>query len=176
MVCLGQIKDSTEVGFPVKDGRIVYESIGDAKGVKKEAIYASAKKWIVDSFKSSKTVIQTEDKEDGQLIGSALSLVSIKNNSWLVPTYELNLDYTIQINCKDGKYRIRFYDIKASNSLLSNATKVPLENFGKTPNGKELKDKQKERIVAFREAINTEFTLLLNSFHNSVNQSSDDAF
>src|SRR5690554_4125322 len=45
-----------------------YESIFESEG-KKDELYLKSNKWMVETFKSSKSVIQFSDKESGMLIG-----------------------------------------------------------------------------------------------------------
>jgi hypothetical protein len=175
-----QTVDSLNLGFPIKGGKVVYESIADVKGIKKEMLYAASKKWISDSFTHSKAVTESEDIETGQIIGKGTANVTTKSNSWMLAGYLYKLEFNIQINCKDDKYRIRIYDIttntSAAGGLISSDVKTPLETFAYYAPTKPLKTKQIERIKTSKEAINNVFTLLLENFNNSVNTYNQDTF
>jgi len=169
----------SEVGLPIKDGLVVYERVVDVKGMKKSDIYAASKKWITDNFNSSKRVIQTEDYDAGQLIGdgSTTAKVSEKNR------YN-KIEFKLQINCKDEKYRIRFYqmNITAVTSgvltvdLRKTNSTIPLETLAFVPKDRKFSEKDIEKVKTSNKYLNDHFTLLLNSFNNSVRSSTNDDF
>jgi hypothetical protein len=103
--------DSTIVEFPTKDGKVVYESIVENPTLNKTKLYGASKKWIADTFKSAKNIIQSEDASSGQIIGKFYNeLSNFKNDKSLVGK-KFDTQCSIQIDVKDGKCRIRFYDI-----------------------------------------------------------------
>jgi len=57
--------DSTQVNYSLKEGKVVYESIIELPGLMKTNLYSASKKWIADTFKSAKAVIQSEDMTSG---------------------------------------------------------------------------------------------------------------
>ena len=109
-VAFSQI-DSNIVEFPTKDGKVVYESIVENPALNKTKLYGASKKWIADTFKSAKNIIQSEDASSGQIIGKFYNeLSNFKNDKSLVGK-KFDTQCSIQIDVKDGKCRIRLYDI-----------------------------------------------------------------
>jgi len=99
--------------FPLaQDSTILYEHVQDL-GQKYSAdnLYKTAKTWFVNTFKSSKDVIQSEDAVNGRIIGKGIINLSIKG--WLcnMGIVGYTCHFTIQIDVKNNKYRCRVYDI-----------------------------------------------------------------
>src|SRR5437868_3851017 len=75
--CYAQ-KDTVGLNVPIQDGKIVYQGIVDIQGKQKLDLYRNAQQWFVDYFKSSKDVIQNQDKEDGFIIGKGYIIFNAK--------------------------------------------------------------------------------------------------
>jgi Domain of unknown function (DUF4468) with TBP-like fold len=100
--------------FPIVEGKVVYGQI-DSVAATKDELFIRAKVWLVNTFKSAKAVIQLDDKEAGKLMGKGVDTYSFK--------YGINymdisggIYYTIQIDCKDNKARIRIFNIEQGNT------------------------------------------------------------
>lgn len=91
----------------VKEGRVEYESIVELTGTKDD-LYTKAKQAIVELFFDAKSVIQMDDKDAGKLIGKGTVFCPIKVLGVSSGVYTR---YTISVEVKDGKYRLRLYDI-----------------------------------------------------------------
>jgi hypothetical protein len=117
-----QIKDTVGLNLPLKEGKIYYEGIVEVPGKTKTQLYASAKRFLLESFVSSKAVIESEDKEDGNISGKGINPVILKLN--FLYNGNFSDEMIIQIDCKDGKYRYRFYDFRLK----------PTGFVGNTPN------------------------------------------
>jgi hypothetical protein len=70
----------------------------------KQELFSRAREWFAKAYKSSRNVIQMEDKENGKIIGKALMQVYYKE----FPYGYIN--YTISIYIKDGRYKYEFTD------------------------------------------------------------------
>lgn len=112
-------KDTTGLNLPYKEGRIVYEEIINVENKSKSDLLVNAKQWFVDYFKSSKDVIQNEDKETGRIIGKGILFFYAK--TWAM-SFKIDDKITIQIDCKDNKYRYRLYDIITSSDYARDST------------------------------------------------------
>lgn len=64
ILAVGKTKAQNTFPIPQKDGRFFYEVI-DTVDLSKNELFAISKKWITDNFKSTKSVIQSEDSENG---------------------------------------------------------------------------------------------------------------
>lgn len=97
--------------IPTKDGVIFYEQIAQCSDNKKQ-LYLKARKWFVDTFKDAKSVIQMDDKEEGKLAGKAYHTYKFTNG---MNTSDVDIDFTLNLDIKDGKYRVQFYDMYGTN-------------------------------------------------------------
>lgn len=93
--------------LPIKDGKVEYESVVDVTGTKVD-LYTKAKQAIVELFFDAKSVIQMDDKEAGKLVGKGTVFCPIKVMGVASGFYT---KYTISVEVKDNKYRLRLYDI-----------------------------------------------------------------
>lgn len=133
--------------FPIKDGKVVYEVIIDSLILDKDALFAASKKWIADNYQSAESVIQTEDKTTGQIIGKGRSYVPYDSSDKFKVGF--NLKYSIQIDVKDNKCRFRIYDIEPVNSYDISFT-----------NDLSLSEKRYNYLLIMAKQINLYFTAL----------------
>lgn len=83
---------------------ITYSEVIEAGGISKADLYVRAGTWFTRTFKSSKSVLELQDKEAGKLIGKGGLPVFIKTP--LVGTVDAGtVMATITVLCKDGKYK-----------------------------------------------------------------------
>lgn len=97
--------------FPVKDGKVVFEQVDSFQGVSKQILLKKSNVWFVNTFRSAKAVLQLADTADGQMLGKGnfdYQFVPI-----FPPGATWTCEFTIQVDCRDGKARIRLYDMSA---------------------------------------------------------------
>lgn len=82
-------------------------------GYAKDKIFSSSKMWIAENFKSAKSVIEYENKDEGVLIGNGVinypceGFECVGKGAWTVP-------FTMKIEVKDQKIRTSFSNIQLS--------------------------------------------------------------
>ncbi|UKT65601.1 DUF4468 domain-containing protein [Pedobacter mucosus] len=101
--------------IPTKDGVIFYEQVAQCTDTQKD-LYFKARKWFVDTFNSAKSVLQMEDKEEGSLAGKAFYTYDFNNG---MSTSKVTIDFTLNLDIKEGKYRVQFYDMYGSNKNVN---------------------------------------------------------
>jgi hypothetical protein len=106
--------------IPTKEGVIFYEQVEECTDGQKD-LYLKARKWFVDTFKNANSVLQMDDKEDGKLAGKAYHTYKFYNG---MSSSNVDIDFTLNIDIKDGKYRVQFYDIFGSNTNVNNGLAV----------------------------------------------------
>jgi len=104
-----QIKDTVGLNLPIVDGKILYEGIVDIPDKTKNDLYQNAQQWFVDYFKSSKDVIQNQDKDNGIVVGKGMLDFNARVGLGMSMVQHDKL--TIKIVCKDNKYKYSVYDM-----------------------------------------------------------------
>lgn len=67
-----------------------------------ETLRGSARKWFVDSFKDANSVIQMDDPTTNTIMGKG----------WSEFGPNARLHYTVEVQCKNGRVRVRVYDVR----------------------------------------------------------------
>lgn len=98
---------------------VVSRTVENIEGSKDE-IYARAKAYFARSYGDGKSVIQTDDKEGGLIIGKGLyaNLTSFNLGAWTMKAYHI-----IRVDIKDGRARI----ICNASTIIPNSS-VHLDN------------------------------------------------
>lgn len=161
--------------YPTQNGKVIYEKVVNIDGESKEKLYSASTKWISDSFKSAKSVIESQDVSTGQIVGWAYGDLPPVNPEALM-YIAIRLKYHIQINCKDGKARIRFYNINhhQPSSTYVSETNTPIESA--LVYNKKLSQNKKEKAEAAATRFNKYFEGLITSYSKSLESSKTDDF
>lgn len=85
------------------DGKIFFQKTIEPQ-LSKAELFKNAKKWIAINYKDYKSVVKLEDEPNGLIIFKGLSIIP---DHFMPYKYE----YTVEINMKDNKARIKVYDI-----------------------------------------------------------------
>jgi hypothetical protein len=111
-------KDATE-----EDVNTAYDSLQKVDGqyefkevvqldstYKKDILYKNAKLFFANISKSSKDILQYDDREEGKVIGKGTIQVTGHQNILLNAFSEIRTtNFTLEISCKDGKYKYRLF-------------------------------------------------------------------
>lgn len=100
--------------IPTKDAETIYvDTIYKIDSVSKSELYSRAKIWLSDYFKSSKAVIDLDDKDNGILICKGMHEIVVLTP--LKIEFTTRCYSTIRISLKDNKTRIEIYDVYYKN-------------------------------------------------------------
>ena len=161
-----------ESNFPTKNGSIYYtEIVYVDSSMTSNILYLNAKRWIADAFKSTKSVLQTDDKEAKLII--IKSFVSKGHNSYVIDPQNW---FTLMIEIKNGRYRYTLYDINYEFYLdlmgQRRLTKMPFEDWIK-PSGKNISKKKRQKInnklSEYCKELDYEFRLVILSLKKGMN-------
>ena len=95
-------------------------------GYKKDALYRNAKLFFANISKSSKDVLQYDDREEGKVIGKVNFQISGHQNILLSSFSETRTTtFTLEISCKEGKYRYRMFGFSSEYSYGESDKKKP---------------------------------------------------
>lgn len=93
-----------------ESGKVTYTEVVEMPGISKSDLYLRCATWFAANYGSSKAVLQLSDKEDGKLMGKALTEVAFKNPPMGL-RYGGIVNYTITVQVKDDKYRYIVTDL-----------------------------------------------------------------
>jgi hypothetical protein len=87
------------------NGNVTYQRIVEVPEMKRDDIYNRVLNYFIYNYGSGKSVIQTQDKENGQIIGKGLyeNLRTFSNGMGFV---NLSTWHIVRVDVKDGKARI----------------------------------------------------------------------
>ncbi|HTB51755.1 MAG TPA: DUF4468 domain-containing protein [Ferruginibacter sp.] len=111
---ISQLKiDTLYQSLPKSDGEYEFSEIVILDSTyNKELLYKNVKLFFTDEFKSAKDVIQYDDREQGKVIGKG-NFKTTEIESLLGAHYVQNFytNFSLEVYCKDGKYKYRLYNI-----------------------------------------------------------------
>lgn len=79
--------------------KISFVEIVKVDSLNKDQIYNLSRQWFSQTFKSAESVLDLEDKDNGQLIGKGFSDIDLGK-------VVVKMWYTIQLFSKEGRYRL----------------------------------------------------------------------
>ena len=139
-------------------------SKSDSVNMSKEQIYTKSKMFITDTWKSTKSVLQNDDKDGGviQLKGryETNGVFTLSGN------YFYYYDYTVRIRVKENKYKIEIYDIFCSDvkCTASSRTGILIQPFD--GNGDDVKTSNFSGGISKKKAV--EMMVELRAYFNSI--------
>lgn len=98
--------------FAPTTGKLLYTEVVQVPGVSQAELYARAKLWFANTFKSAKDVVQAEDKDAGIIQGTGFQDITVVSMG--LPVRE-KLWYTIKIALKEGRYKYNITDFRVQN-------------------------------------------------------------
>lgn len=155
--------------LPEVDGKVFYQSIGTVPGKSQDFIFAAANKWMLDNFGGDTGGILSEDKEQGQILGRCAFTFDEKG-SLFNPAQNWAFLFSVQIDCKDGKYRIQLYNA-ASGVSLFDKNAMSLEDYND-----DLKTSKSKVNHENAYLLDARFKAVMQSLADAVNKAAKDDF
>jgi len=143
-------------------GEIEYQEVVQLKDINKDEVYLNAKNWMLSTLKSSDNMIQLDDVEKKQLIGSGTMV--LKKRSLMTGCL---LNFKVIIKFKEGRYQytinnfLHFYNQNGVMPLRSNLKQIMTNNWG----GKPMKKRKQEEI---RKEVHAKIETLINSMNIAI--------
>jgi hypothetical protein len=155
--------------LPLREGKVTYSDVVQIQGVSKDEMYKRVKLWFIETYNSSKDVIQLDDKDHGEIIGKGC--FRAKWNFRFYTALSMNVWKTIKIQIKNDSlryeisdFRLNNYFFPTQNASLSDAS-VPLEAWNK---GHDANNKR------FYPRINNQMIALINSLEAAIKSKAND--
>ncbi len=98
---------------PVPDSERTVIKVIETPGQSKDKLFNATRVWFSESFKSSKAVIDLEDKEQGIIIGKGNTKFPCQGLDCMTLA-DRRLKFTMRVDVKDEKMRVTFNDIGMS--------------------------------------------------------------
>lgn len=122
-----------------------YEAIEQTNASQSD-IYDRAVVWVAETFKSSKEILQFQDKQIGKIIGNGT--VSLKVGSGFMAA-NVPCTFKMKIDIKDKKYRVTFSDVM----LTFNTGPLPIEETNRAPNEAAVREVFDNMIAGLKSAV-----------------------
>ncbi len=89
------------------------DTIIECSGITADKLYSRMKYFVADNFKSAQNVIQLDDKDEHRLLCKGNIRFEVKSMTWGMLDGVIN--FTLDLQAKDGKYRVTFRDFTHEN-------------------------------------------------------------
>ena len=161
-------KDTTGLHIPFSSGSVVYEKIFDAPGKTKFQLFDSAQQWFIGRYKTDHG-IEVIDTANMRVIAKGKEMLTI---SMMLNTVPFDDMMTIQLDCRDGKYRCRIYSMTLQTNESSKLDKIvtnpeDLVNTLTGKNGATILTKSQARTML--ENVNTKVNEVMMSLNKTMN-------
>lgn len=106
---------ATHASLPTVEDRYEWtEIIQTDTSLKKDDLYRNAKLFFTNEFKSAKDVIQYDDRNEGKVVGKGDFHIEDYQTVFLnFFSDKRNVNFTLEVYCKDGRYKYRIYGVNA---------------------------------------------------------------
>ena len=165
-------KDTVHLNIPMTDGAIIYQRVFSVPGMSTAALYNNALLWFIEHYKSTRD-IQTADPDFGRVVGKGIEVSTFKGPLNIDVPYNLNI--TIQIDCKDGRFRCRIFNItmddqgQGKDKLITIPEDLMNQLLGKR-SGTGFNNNQAQRAL---ESLNTAINNTMLSLNRTMNEKND---
>lgn len=138
---------------PVPETEKTVTKVIETPGQSKEKLYTATRLWFAESFKSSKDVIDLDDKEQGIIIGKGNTKFPCQGLD-CVARGDWRLKFTMRVDMKDEKMRVTFNNIgvswpaSASGGIFSPAYDGPINTMGDMQKAKPELEKIADSLTA----------------------------
>ncbi|WP_419700637.1 DUF4468 domain-containing protein [Mucilaginibacter sp. NFX135] len=102
-------KDTIGLNTPFINGAVVYEKVFNAPGKSKSDLFNKGQLWLIARYKNI-DAIQILNDSTGRIVGKGREMIRVRDI--LRGDEDYKVDMSLQIDCKDGKYRCRIFNIK----------------------------------------------------------------
>lgn len=153
------------------NGNILYSGVVAVSDANQGELYTRSKLWFASAFRSSKEVIQADDKADGYIVGKGYSRLYTSRYGDL---WASNLLFTVKLAVKDGRYKYELtgFTFESFSSKYNNFTSssIPAENivFQRKLNGK-----QRGTVLQYKSDLHDAAQQLIESMKTGMGKSSD---
>jgi hypothetical protein len=115
LLCAGNAfaqKDTIGLNIPFVNQSVVYEKVYDVPKAPQNLLYSNARVWFAGTHPDGgKTQLTLRDTILSRVAGRSSYAIDIPYKIlWQTDHYQAIYNFTVQIDCKDNKYRLRIYN------------------------------------------------------------------
>lgn len=111
-VLIGSLLTGCATVPPTPQEPVKLENVYTIEKISKDQLYDGVRQWFAIAFKSSKAVIEYEDKAVGTIIGKANTKYTCAGiGECFMGTTNDVLEFTMRVDTKDGRVRVVFSDL-----------------------------------------------------------------
>lgn len=145
--------------LPNYNGRVAFIGVDTVVEVSKLDLYARAKKWVVDNYRSANNVIQLDDKEGGELTMKGNFDVVLGGG---ITGGVVSVHHTIRLAFKDGRYRYEISEFRPFGYSSYGSWEYSLDQWAKA--------QFKKTVKRFNGALMSEVDETITSLKAAMNQ------
>ncbi|MGN6181150.1 MAG: DUF4468 domain-containing protein [Mucilaginibacter sp.] len=107
-------KDTVGLNVPYVNNTVIYERVFDAPNTTQNLLYSNAELWLAETHPYiANTQLTLADPALSRVVGRLNSSAGGSYKVlWETQYYTITYNFTLQVDCKDNKYRIRIYNIQ----------------------------------------------------------------
>ena len=136
---------------PMAETDKTIEKVVEVPTYTKDQIYTATKIWLAETFVSSKSVIEVDDKESGIIIGNANVKYPCTEGMGCLLKGDWRLNVSLRVDMKDQKFKIAFTNMSWSTPASNTSpayNNVPLSSKGEIEEVKIALDKISDELRA----------------------------
>jgi hypothetical protein len=120
-------KDTVGLNISFVNNTVVYEKVLDVPNTPKNMLYSNAGLWLAETRPyTADTQLELADPALSRVVGRVTSSISEPYKVlWQTNYFSHTYNFTLQIDCKDNKYRVRIYNIQD----VLGTTFTPIDNL-----------------------------------------------
>ena len=99
---------------PLTEEESTVVQVYEVPGYTKDQMFAAAKIWVAENFKSAKAVIEYDNKDDGVIVGNGSMNYPCSGGFDCLTKSDWRVPFTMKIECKDGRFRLTFSRVHLS--------------------------------------------------------------
>jgi hypothetical protein len=165
------LNGQTRLPLPIVDNKIIFTEVVIVDSIQKDQLYSRTKLWFADNFKSTKDVIQLDDKENGIVLGKGNIL---KRESGIQPVIK-TWKFSVKVQIKDNKYKVDIYDIDYTyempgNNIGAKPSEINLDTYFFDQRIYKKDGGLKDVVLKFANETNDNFNFILSSIKKSLSE------
>jgi len=161
-------KDTAGLKIPISNGSVVYEHVFETPGKTKAQLYNDAQQWFITRYKNFRD-IEVADSANDRVIGKGKEIVAFLGPFKTSIPFQSRM--SIQIDCKDGKFRSRISAITLSprdTGTAMNFTTSPEELLSDLTENRRTSGLTKAQMRQLLQNLNTAIDITMASLNKAL--------